>query len=627
MTKTSGLMPLAADFPDQDEARWRALAEAALKGAPWDRLVARTADGVSVQPLYRETDIATAGDPSGAPGQAPFVRGGHATRDAFLPWQIRQSVEAPEPEAAQAEVMADLERGASSIELVVDPAGAGGVKIASPADLKTALDGVLVDLAPIALDAGAAGLATAKLLAEFLKDAGPAAAPPAFNIDPVGALMREGAIADGALKDAAAFAATQRDRFPKATWLRADARLVHEAGGSEAQEIAAALSSGIASLRALTDAGFPIDDAGGAILFTVSVGPDILVETAKLRALRLTWARVMEASGAKPEARAAQIHAVTSRRMMTRHDAWTNMLRTTAAAFAAAVGGAEAITVLPFTDALGRPTPFSRRIARNTQLILMEESHLGHVIDPAGGAWFVEKLTRDLAEEAWKEMQGIEAQGGIIAALTNGVVQHEVELIRQKRQKAFATRRESVTGVTDFPLLGAELPATQGARAFRPASDASLKARAPVLSPIRWAEPFETLRDKGEAAKASAFFATLGPLAEFSARANFATNLLAAGGVGAIGSEDVYADAAALGAAFAKSGATVAVLCGSDARYASDAASAAQALKAAGALWIVYAGKPADEAAMRTAGVDQFIFAGQDALEALKTLHAALGVV
>ncbi len=625
MTKDAGLMPLAADFPDQDETRWRALAEAALKGAPWDRLVARTADGVPVQPLYRETDIATAGDPSGAPGQAPFVRGGHAARDAFLPWHIRQSVETPDPAAAHAEAMADLERGASSIELVVDPAGAGGVKITRLADLKTALDGVLVDLAPIALDAGAAGLATAKLLAEFLKDAGPAAAPPAFNIDPVGALMRDGAIADGALKDAATFAATQRDRFPKATWLRADARPVHEAGGSEAQEIAVALSSGIASLRALTDAGFPIDDASGAILFTVSVGPDILVETAKLRALRLTWARVMEASGAKPEARAAQIHAVTSRRMMTRHDAWTNMLRTTAAAFAAAVGGAEAITVLPFTDALGRPTPFARRIARNTQLILMEESHLGHVIDPAGGAWFVEKLTRDLAEEAWKEMQGIEAQGGIVAALTNGVVQHEVELVRQKRQKAFATRRESITGITDFPLLGAEAPEA-GARAFRPANDASLKARAPLFSPIRWAEPFETLRDKGEAAKASAFFATLGPLAEFSARANFAKNLFAAGGVGAIGSEEAYADAAALVVAFGKSGATVAVLCGSDARYASDAALAAQALKAAGALWIVYAGKPADEAAMRAAGVDQFVFAGQDTLEALKTLHTALGV-
>lgn len=603
-------LPLSADFPDQDETRWRALAEAALKGASWDRLVARTADGTPIQPLYREPDVATAEDQSGAPGQAPFVRGATATRDAFLPWQIRQLIEARDVKTAHAEIMADLERGVSSVEIA-----AGVAK--SAADMTALIDGVLVDLAPVALDSGS--LEEAQWLAAALKDVGEAAAPPAFNIDPVGALMRDGVIAEDALKNAAAFAFSQRAIFPRATWFRADGRPVHEAGGSESQEIAAALSSGIAALRALTNAGFSVDEAGPAILFTVAVGPDILVETSKLRALRLTWARVMEAAGAKPEARAAQIHAVTSRRMMTRHDAWTNMLRTTAAAFGAAVGAADAITVLPFTDALGLPTPFSRRVARNTQLMLMEESRLGHVIDPAGGAWFVEKLTRDLAGEAWKEMQGIEAQGGIVDALKNGVVQHEVELIRQKRQKAFATRRESVTGVTDFPLLGANIPVTAGARA-------ASSPKAGALTPIRWAEPFEALRDKGEAAKADVFFATLGPLAEFSARSNFAKNLFAVGGVAAIGNEDVHADGPALVETFRKSGRKVAVLCGSDARYASDAVTIAEELKAAGALWVVYAGKAADEAPLRTAGVDQFVFAGQDALEALKTLHAALGI-
>lgn len=610
MAQDTSTLPLAADFPDQDEARWRALAEAALKGAPWDRLVGRTADGVPLQPLYRETDIATAGDPSGVPGHAPFVRGGAATRDVYLPWHIRQIVEVTDATSAHTEVMADLERGVSSIELVID----GAIP-----DMATLLDGVLVDLAPIALDAGAQGLAAAQALADFLKDAGEAADAPAFNIDPIGVVMRTGVYDAAAHREAAAFAAARRDPFPKATWLRADARPVHEAGGSEAQEIAAALSSGIAHLRALTEAGFTVDAAGPAILFTVAVGPDILVEAAKLRALRLTWARVMEAAGAKPENRAAQIHAVTSRRMMARHDAWTNMLRTTAASFGAAVGGAEAITVLPFTDAIGRPTSFARRIARNTQLMLMEESKLGHVIDPAGGAWFAEKLTRDLAEAAWKEMQGIEAQGGIVAALENGVVQHEVELIRQKRQKAFATRRESVTGVTDFPLLGAEVPQVAGKRA---APSAHPKA----LTPVRWAEPFETLRDKGEAAKATVFFATLGPLAEFSARSNFAKNLFAVGGVSALGNEDVHADGPALVETFKKSGQKVAVLCGSDARYATDAIDVAQGLKGAGATWIVYAGKPADEAPLRAAGVDQFVFAGQDALEALRTLHASLGI-
>ncbi len=620
---TEAPTPFAADFPPPDETRWRALAEAALKGAHWDRLVGRTADGVSIAPLYRETDAPTAADPAGLPGHAPFARGAHVRPDPYTPWRIRQSAVERDPAEANAAILDDLAGGASAIELVI---GADGVAIADADDLRTALDGVLVDLAPIALDAEDT-VAAATLLAGYLGDVGAAALAPGFDMNPIGALMRTGVAGDMAA--ATALAARHRDTFPGATWLRADARPVHEAGGSEAQEIAAALSCGIAYLRALRAAGFALDDAARAIAFTMAAGPDVLLEAAKLRALRLTWARVLEASGVPPEARAAHIHAVTSRRMMARHDAWTNMLRTTAAGFAAAVGGADAITVLPFTDALGRPTPFARRIARNAQIILMEESHLGRVADPAGGAWFVEKLTRDLAEAAWTEMQGLEAQGGIVAALENGALQHEVALMRQKRAKAFATRRETITGVTDFPLLGAAAPATSGAwttPSTPSASHAGEVARAPVLAPIRWAAPFETLRDAGEAAKAKAFFATLGPLAEFSPRANFARNLFAAGGVDAIGPEAVHADIAALAAAFAATGATVAVLCGADARYATDASPAAAALKAAGAVWIVYAGKPADEAALRAAGVDQFIFAGQDALEALTTLHAALGI-
>jgi methylmalonyl-CoA mutase len=229
-------------------------------------------------------------------------------------------------------------------------------------------------------------------------------------------------------------------------------------------------------------------------------------------------------------------------------------------------------------------------------------------------------------------MQGIEAQGGIVAALKNGAVQHEVALMRQKREKAFATRRESITGVTDFPLLGQQAPAVvrraDEARSAQSAvpDDGGSRSAPSALRPIRWAAPFEALRDAGEAAKARAFCATLGPLAEFSARANFAKNLFAVGGVDLLGAEEAYTDVAAMAAAFGKSGARVAVLCGADARYATEAAPAAQALKAAGALWVLYAGKPADEAALREAGVDQFVFAGQNALEALATLHAALGI-
>jgi methylmalonyl-CoA mutase len=621
---------LAGDFPDADESRWRALAEKALAGAPWDRLIKRTADDLRIQPLYRETDFAAAAEPFGAPGQAPFVRGAQATLDPFEPWRIRQIVANPDPAGANAEALAELVGGATSIEFVVDPTGVEGVALRDRNDVARALDGVFVNLAPIALDAGEDGLEVAELLAAYLKDAGAAAAPPSFNVDPIGALMRTGRMAKGEIAAAAAFARAWPDHFSTARYVRADARPVHEAGGSEAQEIATALSAGVAYLRALTEAGLSLATANSAIAFTLAVGPDVLVEAAKLRALRLAWARVMEAAGAGPADRAAHVTATTSRRMMTRRDPWTNILRTTAATFAAVVGGAEAIGVRPMTDALGPSSDFSRRIARNTQIILMEECRLGHVIDPAGGSWFVEAMTKDLAQTAWAEFQGLEAQGGIVATLESGALVAEIEIIRTRRAKAFATRRETITGVTDFPQIDERGPPLGAAQPRR--SELAVRKERPTiakpLAPIRWAAPFEALRDRADAApqRPTVFFANLGPLAEFSPRANFAQNLFAAGGVAAHGADAPYADHAAMAAAFKASGLAVAVLTGSDTRYAVESLDAAAALKAAGCAWLIHAGKPADEQAVRAKGFDQFIYAGQDATEALATLHAALGV-
>jgi methylmalonyl-CoA mutase len=621
---------LAGDFPNADESRWRALAEKALAGAPWDRLIKRTADDLRIQPLYRETDFAAAAEPFGAPGQAPFARGRHATLDADEPGRIRQIVAHPDPAGANAEALAELVGGAASIEFVVDPTGVDGVALRDRSSMARALDGVFVNLAPIALDAGSYGLEAAELLAAYLKDAGAAAAPPSFNIDPIGALMRTGRMAQGDLAAAAAFACAWPDHFPTARYLRADARPVHEAGGSEAQEIAAALSAGVAYLRALTEAGASLAAANSAIAFTLAIGPDVLVEAAKLRALRLAWARVMDAAGAAPSDRAAHVTAVTSRRMMTQRDPWTNILRTTAATFAAAVGGAEAISVRPLTDALGPSSEFSRRIARNTQIILMEECRLGHVIDPAGGSWFVEAMTKDLAQAAWAEFQGFEAQGGIVAALESGALAAEIEILRTRRAKAIATRRETITGVTDFPQIDEREPPlgrAQQSPSDQPAPSPQPQIATP-LTPIRWAAPFEALRDRADAQpqRPTVFFANLGPLAEFSPRANFAQNLFAAGGVAALGSDAVYADHGAMAAAFAASGLAVAVLTGSDTRYAVESLDAAATLKAAGCSWLIHAGKPADEQAVRAKGFDQFIYAAQDAIEALALLHAALGV-
>lgn len=586
-----------------DEADWRALVEQGLKGARWDRLVGKTSDGIPLEPLYREADIATASDISGAPGAAPFVRGARSGG-----WLVRQSFSHPDIERTNHEILADLEGGVGAIELVIDPAGKRGVAIKNAADLDAALTGVILEAAPVSLDGG--GERAAMLLRDKLK--GVAARGTAFNLDPMGAQLQTGADQSEAALAAYLFTAQTTRDLPVARCLRVDARIVHEAGASEAQEIAYALHSAIAYLRGLATRALSIGDCARAIGFAVAVGPDALVEAAKLRALRLCWARVLEASGAAPADRAAYIHAFTSRRMMTRYDAWTNILRVSTAAFAAAIGGADEITTYPLTDALGRPSAFARRVARNTQHVLAEECRLGHVADPAGGAWFVEKLTRDLAERAWALMQQMQTHAEPLELLQNWVSE-----TRERRRTAIATRRETITGVTDFPLLDAKLP--------------DFEAMAPSnavggFAPIRLAEPFEALRDKTDAS-ARVFFANIGSQAEFSPRAQWTRGLFAAGGVASVGAEDAYDGSDALIGAFHASGARVAVLAGTDAHYAECAAETARSLKATGADWVLLAGKPGEhEADLRAAGVDQFVFAGQNALKELETLHTALGV-
>lgn len=598
---------------DGDEAAWRALVEQGLKGAPWSRLVGKTSDGIALEPLYRETDVATAQDEAGLPGAAPFLRGAGAG------WTIRQAFENPDPVETNREILADLQGGVGGIELVVDPYGERGVAIKSERDLDIALADVILEAAPVSLDLHVGGTSQ-DLYADFLRDKlkGVAAQGTAFNLDPIGAFMRTGELEQDDIYLASHFTALHCRDLPSARFLRSDARVVHEAGGTEAQEIATALSGGIAYLRALEPKALSVAQSAQAIGFAVSVGPDVLIETAKLRALRLCWARVLEASGAAPDARAAHIHAFTSRRMMTRHDAWTNILRVTTAAFAAAAGGADDITTYPLTDALGLPTAFGRRVARNTQNVLMEECRLGHVADPAGGAWFVEKLTQELAAKAWEIMQSIEAEGGIVAAFQAGSLQKRVAEARTARQKLFATRRETITGVTDFPLLGAKSPEFI-ARAPR--------ANTAGLAPIRWAEPFEALRDRAESHAPHIFFANMATLAEFAPRAQFARNFFAVGGIASIGEEEAYPTMEALIDAFRASGARIAVIASTDACYGEHAENCAQRLKAAGADWIVMAGKPGEaETKYRAAGVDQFIYVGVDVLKELETLHAALGI-
>jgi methylmalonyl-CoA mutase len=368
----------------------------------------------------------------------------------------------------------------------------------------------------------------------------------------------------------------------------------------------------------------------GKIAVALAADTDLFLTIAKFRAARRLVSRVAEVSGAGSAAEAIHLSASTSERMMARRDPWVNLLRTTAACAGAAFGGAEAITVLPFTWALGKPDAFARRIARNTQLVLQAESSAARVIDPAHGSWYVEKLTDDLAQAAWAQFQAIEAQGGMAQALETGFIQGEIARVAEARAGNIAHGRIELTGVSAFPRLGDDGVKVEPHPPFDPVVKNGTSV--PPLTPRRLAEPFEALRDAADAYAAKAgkppqvFLACLGDLAVHSVRATWMRNYLAAGGIKAITSLPLTNSADA-GVAFAASGAAVACICSSDQVYAELAEATAGALKQAGATQVLLAGRPKDqEAALKAAGVDAFLFAGGDAVAALTAMHMALGV-
>ena len=622
---------LADSFQPATLEQWRGLVDKAIKGADFEkRLVSKTADGLRIEPLYTPAQALTGSD-AAAPGVAPFVRGTKSARDG-LGWDIRQMHIGTDPVVVNQAILDDLEGGVMSIVLQI--AAPGGLGLApDEATLTRALNGVMLDLCTISLVAGdqtATAAASLKGLWDHAKV--PAQSrKAAYGYDPIGELARTGRLSttiDKALASAAALA-KDASKMPGVTALRADGVPYHTGGASEAQELAAMLSTVVAYLRACEAAGLKPADALAKIEITLAIDDEQFTGLAKLRAARrLVW-RVADACGAGEAAAHVPFNAVTSYRMMAKRDAWTNIIRTTIACASAALGGADAICVLPFTFALGQPDAFARRVARNVQIVCQEESNLGRVADPAGGSWFVENLTNDLAQKAWDIFQSIEAKDGIVAALKNGFIQDEISKVAAARATAIATGRMEITGVSAFPKLGDDgVAAEPWPRPAAPASAAPETIR--PLNMTRLAEPFEALRDIADRYAAAThkpftvFLASLGEVIDHNVRSTWVKNYLAAGGIAAEMS-DGYASASAAVSAFKASGLNAACICSSDPVNAEHAEATAKALKAAGAAFVLMAGRPGErEAALKAAGVDQFLFAGADAIATLKGLQGNL---
>lgn len=595
------------DAPDQ--ADWERAAAGLLRKSGllgiddpdtlvWDRLTRTTLDGIGVSPLGTAAAMADLPD-IGLPGQAPFTRGVSRGRPDDG-WHIRTMINDPTASAAAADALTDLENGATSLWLSLGPAGI------PLADLDRVLEGVYLDLAPIVLDCPADPLGGAKAFTRLLdRRAVPPAPGTNLGADLFSLALRGTAAAPmvDAIRGVAELATSRG-----VLGFVIDATAVHDLGGSDAQELGYATAVGAAYLRQLTapdGAALDVDTAASLLEFRFSATVEQLPTIAKLRAARRLWSRVCELSGVSAQMSGQRQHAVTSRPMMTAYDPWVNMLRVTVAAFAAGVGGAQAITVLPFDSALGMPNGFSRRIARNTCSLLIAESHVAKVIDPAGGAYAVEQLTADLARAGWDELQAIERVGGVLAAVHDGSLHERIDRVVTVRDEAIGRRERPITGVSEFPNLHERLPHPKPYPAGTPAIR-------------RYSAAFEAMRE--QPAPAPVFLATMGPIAEHTARATFAGNLLAAGGVDTVSAgstanvTDVLAE---------YDGQRAVCLAGTDRAYAQWGADLVAALRSSGASYVVLAGElgqrtvPADV-------VDDSCARGVDALAFLNRIREEL---
>jgi methylmalonyl-CoA mutase len=581
---------------------------AELGDQPEHLLDTPTYDGFDIRPLYTAFDELP--EPP-LPGEWPYVRGGDALRDVKSGWKVAEEFPAVGAAVgdANAAVLAALGDGVSALLVRVGESGVAADK------LEALLDGVYLSMAPVILDAGAAYPAACGAMLDLVAEVEPDQRT-TLSID-LGADPLTAALSDRpapAIEDVVEVAA----RLAGEHGVRAitvDGPAFHNLGANATWELAASIAAAVAYLRLLTESGLSVDQALRQISFRLAADDDQFMTLAKMRAVRQLWARVAEVAG-DPEGGAAVVHAETSLPMMTQRDPWVNMLRTTLAAFGAGVGGADTVLVFPFDVAIrggfpGTATSFARRIARNTQLLLLEESHVGRVLDPAGGSWFVEDLTEQLARQAWQQFQAIEANGGFVDA--RDYVATQIAEIAARRADDIAHRRTAITGVNEYPNLG-EPPLPQ--------DDSSSEVQ-------RYAAEFEALRDRSDAylarvgARPQVVLLPLGPLAEHNIRTTFAANLLASGGIEAINPGTIDADEVADAVADAGSPAA-AVICGTDKRYQDEATGIVEAARRAGIAYVYLAG-PEQALGDAEPRPDEYLTAKINAVEALSDLLTRLG--
>ncbi|EZP76063.1 methylmalonyl-CoA mutase large subunit [Parageobacillus genomosp. 1] len=667
-------------FPAPSFAEWKQEVEKSLKGKPFEKLYSTTYENITIQPIYTRHDVEKLAYIEQYPGFANYVRGTRSNGYIKEPWKVSQEIFASSPTEWNEIVKHDLEKGQTEIHIVLERLG---FPVTSLDDIEAMFSDISLDKYSLRVDAGAQSLSFLALFAAYLQQRQIPfdAVHGTIGMDPIGVLAETGKLSASvaALYDVmAAVTKWAKENMPDVKTVIVRGEPYHNGGANAVQELAFAFATAVEYIRACLERGVAIDAIAPRIQFSFSVGSNFFMEIAKLRAARLIWSNIVKAFGGSESSQKIAMHARTSYFTKTVYDPYVNMLRAAAEAFAATVGGTDSLHVSPFDEAIRPADEFSRRIARNTQLILFEEAHIANVIDPAGGSYYVETLTAQVAEETWKLFQQIEAKGGIVQALADGFVQEQVEAVARQRQKNVETRKEKIVGTNFYANLAEEpLEKINESQAQRSSSsiideehvaalqagfanqqwietavdmalrrataqeiEAALKTEEASIhvKPItqwRLAEPFERLRQASEAhlekygERPAVHLINIGNIPNYKARADFITGFFEAGGMAVEKSEGVHSAEEAVSEAINASG-THYVICGSDESYVDIVPALAKAFKQAKPNAKLYvAGKqPADvEQIFIEAGVDGFIHIGSNCYETIVSFMKEMGVV
>jgi methylmalonyl-CoA mutase len=458
-------------FPKVGYNDWRKLVEGELKGASFDeKMLTRTSEGITLQPVYKREDIQGLLEANSFPGLAPFARGASAAGYAGSPWEISQEINYSSPAEFNHAARNSLASGLNALNMVLDKAtrngadpdwaklgevGQGGLSIANLRDLERALEGIDLKKTSLFVRSGVSGMPFAALLMALMsKRRLPASRlRGCIEMDPLGVLSHEGTLPqslEGAYREMASLTRWAEKRAPRLQTICVHSRAWHEAGGNAVQELAFTLATAVEYLREMNNRELDVNVVAPRIRFAVTVGSNFFLEISKLRALKMLWARAVAALEGNEESQRLALHVRTSLWNKTVRDPYNNIMRATVEAFAGVIGGCDSLQVGAFDEVVRPPDDFSRRLARNTQLILQRECHLTHVIDPAGGSWYVETLSSDLAKRAWALFQEVEKLGGMAAALQAEFPQKAVAATAAERIKAVADRKQVIVGVNQY---------------------------------------------------------------------------------------------------------------------------------------------------------------------------------